>query len=394
MMYFSNNSHLKLTARSIRLFLFLLSISIFLGVMLTDYVTTGQIIATNPQPQFSGMDAVRSLCLLVSALLFVASITLQSNHIPCINGPSPFITLQFGKEWLFPLSTAMILRGSLFIAFTFALLFVISPITFSILGNEDYIIEISSALCLFIASANILIVSTSFVRQQMEKKPIYLAGLLMLAGSFLLIGMEEVSWFQRAFNLETPDAFSGNIQGEFNFHNFASTTSEIGYYSISFLYLILFPFVYERIALFKKTTLLTFFAPGLVTLFVGAPLAAFNFNLWNNAPIQWSFFVTSVVLVYYAYLALVGSTHMRYYLVILSILYLVTQVVFIWHGDHFVKGWEVTEYKELLIPMACLIYSLELMMKTRAVIGIKDILPAVVISLIVCVLRVLQKIIG
>ena len=71
--------------------------------------------------------------------------------------------------------------------------------------------------------------------------------------------MEEVSWFQRSFGIKTPEALSGNKQGEMNLHNFASNTSEIVYYFASFVYLIAFPFVYDQMRALSQVKVVTFF---------------------------------------------------------------------------------------------------------------------------------------
>ena len=49
-----------------------------------------------------------------------------------------------------------------------------------------------------------------------------LLGFMYMALSLGLffIAMEEISWGQRIFGVSTPDAFSGNIQNELNFHNY------------------------------------------------------------------------------------------------------------------------------------------------------------------------------
>lgn len=391
-MVLHKNKNLSALSNQIHIPLILLSGVIFFGVVFVDYLMTGQVISTNPQPQFSGIFLLRSFFIGLSALCLVLSVTLKSTHSSLVNGQSTFLTFQPGKGIQFSLSTAIILWGSLSVALVFVLIFIVSPVTFSILSNEDQIIETGSALFLFIASANLIVVLIKLIRQNIEFKLVYLGGLALVAIVLLVVGMEEVSWFQRSFGFETPEAFSGNVQGEFNLHNFASNESEIVYYFGSFVYLILIPFIYSQLVLLSKVKPISFFAPGLVILFVGAPFVTFNFNLWNNSTIQFAFYVTLTILGYYAYLAITGSMKIRYYPIILSILYLSIQLVFIWQGENFRKGWEVTEYKEFLIPMTFLVYSLELVMKTEKVIGLRVVIPTFVIGLMVFLLRILQKV--
>ena len=47
------------------------------------------------------------------------------------------------------------------------------------------------------------------------------------------------------------------------------------------------------------------------------------------------------------------------------IVYGLTQVVFLASGSMFLRSWDVTEYKELLIPLSFVLYSLEILQKAN-----------------------------
>ena len=79
---------------------------------------------------------------------------------------------------------------------------------------------------------------------------------------------------------------------------------------------------------------------------------------------------------------------------VLLIVYIVTQVIFIARGSAFVRTWDVTEYKEYLIPLSFVIYSLELVMKTRKKIPLSYILFALFTGLFFFGLRVLPELRG
>jgi hypothetical protein len=376
----------------------LISIAVFLCVKAADYLIRGQLISIDPQPQFAGSDLVRSFLIALTALLFVMSITQNFRNIVLKKDFSVFVTLNLARGIRFSVGETVVLWFSLLLSFALVLLFVFSPLTFSTLSSEDQIVEVASAFLLFGAGVNLAIVALGLGQQRLKFKSLYVIGLALLAVILLVIGMEEVSWFQRSFGFQTPDAFSGNVQEEFNLHNFASNEGEIFYYLAAFIYLILFPFLYHQVPLFSKSEIISFFSPSLNILLIGAPFAAFNFNLWNNATIQFAFFATLLILMLYVYKEISGPTQStsqkRYYLATLCFAYLVTQVLFIWQGDKFFKGWEVTEYKELLIPMTFFVYSLEMLMRAKKVVGLRVVLSTAAVGFIVFVLRILQKLGG
>lgn len=371
------------------------SIAIFVVITALDYITTGSFISINPQPQFDGNSVLRTLFIALSALLLVLSV--RSNAVSAFTGshPSRAISIEVVQGVKLSVGMFAILWISLLLALGFVLLFSVDPEAFSELSNEDSLIESGSALLVFIAAANMIIVLLAQRHVHTRPAPFVTVGLGLLAILFLLIGLEEVSWFQRVFGFATPDALSGNRQGELNLHNFASNLSEIVYYFGSFISLIFYPFLIDQVSALSQNRTIAFFAPSTMVLFVGASVAAFNFNLWNNATIQLAFFATLFILIRYAHAAWAHSSQpasdMRYYLLAICAVFLATQIVFIIQGNTLLKGWEVTEYKELLIPFAFFIYSLEMLMKAKKTIGAKAVISASLISLVFIALRLLEK---
>jgi hypothetical protein len=394
---------------------------IFLGAYLLGYLKTGQILLISFRPQFSDFYLGILFLIITSVLLFLISII--NHHVP-VNLPQkiriPFTTIQVPGLPQLSINTGLVLWSILGLYLASTLLFMVSPVGFAQLSNEDQIIEITSALLLFLACANLVVLYLD--NRANTLKDFWLAGLLLLAAAFFVIAMEEVSWFQRSFGFQTPEALSGNSQGELNLHNFASNASELIYYFASFIYLIAFPFVYDQIKALSRLKVVAFFAPGLTTLFVSAPLAAFNYGLWNSQSTQFAFFATLAILIFYLWRSVMepmvtsgaygveplgggpakASTPspafvepatmpwLRYYLIALSLVCLLAQVIFIGLGHTFVKGWEVTEYKEFFIPIGFYVYSLELIMRQKGTVGSKFIVVTVGTGLIVAALRLLQ----
>lgn len=379
----------------VRIPLLLASIVIFMGVMAVDYLTLGSLIATDPQPALTGSHLLRTGFIALSALLFVVSARPNFPGVALETDRSNFVLLELGKERKISISASATLWFCLLLSLAIVTLFILSAEAFAILSNEDHVVESASALFAFFSCANILIVFLALRRQSANFRSFYFVALALLAVLFFLIGMEEVSWFQRVFGFATPAAFDANEQAELNLHNFASNLSEIVYYFGSFVYLILFSFLFNQMALLSQSKFISFFAPGPTSLFAGAGFAAFNFNLWNNTTIQFAFFATLFILITYARAAWTRTAQppspMRYYLLALCVVLLATQIVFIAQGHTLLKGWEVTEYKELLIPIAFLIYSLEMLMKVKKTIGPRVLIPAALISLVFLALRLLEK---
>ena len=86
---------------------------------------------------------------------------------------------------------------------------------------KSYLVEknlnlLNTSLCLFFGEN--LGLKNDFKNKNYSK----LTHSLLFLGALALfiVGMEEVSYFQRVIQFETPESFVGNMQGEFNLHNF------------------------------------------------------------------------------------------------------------------------------------------------------------------------------
>ena len=53
-----------------------------------------------------------------------------------------------------------------------------------------------------------------------QRETVFFLAYSFLAIGLLVIGMEEISWGQRIFNMDTPSVLeTHNVKGELNFHN-------------------------------------------------------------------------------------------------------------------------------------------------------------------------------
>lgn len=93
----------------------------------------------------------------------------------------------------------------------------ISPSFYKKLIIEDGPVEYATAAVYSIA----FILGVGLTRRLQQKRHTWWAGFYFLASlAFLLIALEEVSWGQRLFELETPEILrQTNLQGEIGVHN-------------------------------------------------------------------------------------------------------------------------------------------------------------------------------
>jgi len=308
------------------------------------------------EPIFSNVYLFRSLIIFISSLLFVHSVK-SANFSPT--------KLRETKPTLTPI---LIKWPILSLSVFFLMLFILRAEVFSRICEENGIIEISSALFLFLSCGCFLLLSFRFYKMKLEYKSAYLTISLFFAIIFFIIGMEEISWSQSFLHFETPLLFKSNRQHEMNLHNYATGAFENIYYFSTFLFLIVVPFINDQTPLFSKSKYISFFIPGRLIIFVSAINVVFNYDMWNNLATQLSFFITLLILIYYIYLSFketINQYFSRHYLLVLTSTYVLTQVAFWVWGNKLLTTADATEYKEFFIPLAFVVYSLEVIMKQR-----------------------------
>jgi hypothetical protein len=236
------------------------------------------------------------------------------------------------------------------IGFGSAGLLVYDPALFSVLGSEDQVVEWLSAGLLFAAAGCLFY---AFVRAgPKQRTQAAISGLF--AAAFLLIALEEVSWFQRVFDLKTPAGLlAANQQEELNLHNLHSNLAELLYYGGAFCLLLLLPYF----CLITGGDLAPGIPPAALGVFLigaSAPLAGHNYDMWNIFPIQISFFATCLMLARLGASAAHSSQlHLAATLGLALVSLVVTQSVFLTFGAGLIRLWDVTEYKELFIASGC-----------------------------------------
>jgi hypothetical protein len=105
-------------------------------------------------------------------------------------------------------------------------------------------------------------------------------------------------------------------------------------------------------------------APSRRVVYVAALAFAFNYDMWNGLATQLCFFATLFILLHDAGRS--GRPAARRALGLLAGLFVVTQASFLVFGGRMVRNWDVTEYKELLLPLAAAVHAFELAHRARA----------------------------
>lgn len=176
------------------------------------------------------LDAYHFLRLVLSLLLgfWVARSPGWSNYRP-LTGPDLQVTLRAGQ-------------GGGFLALVLLILFLAAPEWHTYFAREDRLVEWTSFSILVLAAGLIIYAALNFEAPTAKIKPAK-AFLFFLGAITLLVALEEVSWFQRVLDIETPDSFASNQQFETNLHNFLTTETELLYYMSAAVFFLLTPFL-------------------------------------------------------------------------------------------------------------------------------------------------------
>ncbi len=293
----------------------------------------------------------------------------DSGKVLKVEGQAPGSASVDGSRVIFSKKTEIyILWGLIALAMGFLLLFLIDAGAFYQFRKEDNFLEVGSAIAWFI-SAVVFFLAALVVYRSLGKahRLIYLIPLFLGLASFL-VSMEEISWFQRVFSVDTPEFIVANVRGEINFHNYATDEVENVYYLSTFLAFIFFPFAARKIKLDRVSPLARLFVPSQFVVLASSLAIAYNYDMWNILFTQLSFFVTVFILfvlikeanengrIPVSIIALVGTICL-------------SQGLFLIFGDRFVRPWDVTEYKELFIPLGVVLYSVEVFQRLALVLN-------------------------
>jgi len=240
------------------------------------------------------------------------------------------------------------------------LLFGVSPQLFYEIALEDRPLEWASALLPLVSS---LAFAYAFYRiltaeQRDTRRSVSLVLAALFALTLFVIGMEEISWMQRIFNIETPAAFAGNQQQEMNLHNMHSILFGNAHKLAMIFGLIVLPFLVDtapKNALFDS---IRDFLPGRFVLIVSAPFMAFNYNGWNMFLTPLTVALAVLILLYYARAAHErGDRAERRLFRALASFVVIAQTLFLAAGHTFVRPWDTSEYGELFMAIGLALFT-------------------------------------
>ncbi len=238
--------------------------------------------------------------------------------------------------------------------------FVVSPTLFQEIALEDKALEWVSAL---LPLASSLAFAFAFWRiliseQRDIRRTVSLVLAALFAVTLFVIGMEEISWMQRVFNIETPAIFTGNQQQEMNLHNMHSILFGNAHKVAMIVGLILLPYLVETAPPNRLFDAVRDFLPGRFVLIVSAPFMAFNYNGWNMFLTPLTVALAVFILAAYARAADErGDRSERRLFRALAAFVVVAQAVFLALGDSFVRMWDTSEYGELFMAIGLALFS-------------------------------------
>ncbi len=327
----------------VSIFMFITGCLGFITVTAFDKLYWHTDILAQGYPDFSHGYLIRSVVIFVSVIFLLLAV---------IGKKKPELILA-GHHKL-PVEMICIL-GTLFISIICLLLFLFFPITFSLSSLEDELIEWLSAILAF-GSSIILFIFVMKFRNHVNIPFSAKLSLVFLSLLFFIIGMEEVSWFQRILHFQTIGMFDGNQQNETNLHNFANDYFENLYYGGTYLFFVILPFLVVLFSSLNKSKYLRLFIARPYIAVIGTLPCAYNFDAWNILFIQASFFSSLIILFC---LAVFSKKRIEQCIIILTmILVMITQGLFLMKGEEvFMRLWEIKEYKEFFIPLVFFIYS-------------------------------------
>jgi len=317
------------------------------------------------QPSFSSIYLLRSGLILTSSACLIMAITSSNNSLESQQSELNHTFRVWGEtKWSLNKHQFIICRAKLMLFIIalsssfYTLLFLHNSYAYSLLSYEDGLIETSSAIFTALSGVIFVYLAWQINNKKYQQKITMISSAIFLSGIFFLITLEEISWFQRIFDIPLPSHFELNEQFETNLHNFATDESELIYYIGSFVFLILLPFIYSQHQHWSRISGLTFFIPRPFIIFSSSVFIAYNYDMWNNLFIQFSFFTTLFILSYYLIEHIKNGFEYELISILIALL-IAQQLLFIIFGEEFKRLWEVTEYKEFYISLAFLIYSLD-----------------------------------
>lgn len=234
------------------------------------------------------------------------------------------------------------------------------------LAREDGPVEWLSALLLIAAAVVMIAYGIAWVKR---KHYLRTAVAIVIALVFFVIAMEEISWGQRIFDIESSEFFlEHNAQDETNLHNLNTRLSEAMYYTGAFVLLVGLPFFRKQ-----ATTLLSKLRLASLRVFLPAawllvPFAAFvGFTGADRLTWPYVFIMLAATLtilgMHLANQIRTNNTRWSIYatvLVIAIVTWAIHLTSFFDYAGTGTRNWFPTEWSELFIALGIFSYAVSL----------------------------------
>lgn len=262
---------------------------------------------------------------------------------------------------------------TLFVPLSILLLVVIlliSPSAVEAFGAEDRQVEVLSAVASILAA---IIWAAWGVKQIKSGQKFNILAAFLIAFVFLMIGLEEISYGQRIFDIQSNEFFlTHNLQGETNLHNLNTWLSEKVFYTVGLLFLIIIPYFSKNIKKYIHGTRLQIFDKFIPSSWMWLAFVAIA---GLTAPLYWGV----LILVIFAFAFLVKQvadnvTQNKWqkavpYLCLVGLM-IITRIIFEYYpyGDwSIIVSWRWSEYFEFYIQLGLLVYTIDFMVRNSPV---------------------------
>lgn len=353
-------------------FLLVSSLSLIIAATIIDYAWLDRDFFAEGSPIFSKIHILKTFIITISCGLFVIfcyKISVCKNNM---------ISKDIGVDWdewgvlsWFPDKTSnhaylsvsvqyLIIWIVIITSTLFLFIFLKEPVFFSMLGSENQPVELLTAV-IHLLNAGIFSYIAWLIYKNFNTQKIFnIMQALIITTIFFFIAMEEISWFQHIIGYETPKILSGNEQAETNLHNFYTNYIENAYYFSIFLLLIVIPHLVDGRMHKKIFNYFHIFMPSSFASYAAVLIFSYNYDMWNINLTQISFFITLFIIIYYILINLKMNKNISLELMLFAS-FLLSQILFLVYGHKTLRMHDLTEYKEFLISLACMIYSLDIL---------------------------------
>jgi len=240
----------------------------------------------------------------------------------------------------------------------FTILLIFNTKTYSLLSNEDNIIEYLSSIFLALSSYFLFRVflysrKTSLVNKLKWKDLILMFSAIL----FLLAAFEEISWGQRLFNFETPEFLKSiNDQNELNFHNINKKFFDRIVDRITIVFVVI-----GSVYIFlKKDTFLGIKAPNIIIICIFS--ITLFYNQYNNFELDF-YHIQYVPLIALLIFSVFNRDKISLYALLVTLIISVLIPIIHIKFNHLFPSHNnsANEYREFLFCVACLYYSFTIM---------------------------------